>query len=1095
MRIIKHYRFGLIFAFALLLGGFVGVQPALAWNPDSDDYVISTVEELEHFRNAVNDGEDFSGKTITLENNIDLSEKYGADKGVNGAAVSWTPIGNGVMNNAKPFNGTFNGGDYTISGLYIYSDALNGIEGLFGTLGGSGTVKNLTVSGEVTAGDWVGGVVGYNEGTVENCHNEVAITVTENVRPGAWAGGIVGENRGTVQDYSNNGKVAATTDLMMGAGVGDVVGDNSGTIENCCNNDTVTVTAKTTFYLTSGTGGIVGYNYYGTVYKCRNEAAVKAEGDDANVGGVVGGNNIQKYSINSCINKGSVAAKGDRADVGGVVGSSEARVENCINDGAVHVEGTSSNAGGVVGYNDTGGGARNCISKGNVTIEGDDANVGGVAGENEAFVVNCYYLEVDGLSGIGYDIGYDEGYKNEAIAKTKEEFATGEIAWLLQNALNAERVWGQNLGTDLYPALCAFDQNAPAVYRVDFDYGKVSEETTVPVYTNGAVKAPPDPEERTGYTFGGWYNNSACEGSQWDYENNVVEKDTTLYAKWTANTYKVTLNVGGGTINGDVVTSYTYGVGATLPTDVSRNGYKFGGWYEEDFSGEPVTTIGADATGDKTYYAKWLSADTGVSSVTVKETPATLSGTAFTVTLPAGSSLPTDGSEIDIIPADGAQVTAGPITSDYGATWTFTVTAESGASADYTIHVSIQVLPTYTVSVSASPVEGGTAASTVTSGSEGTSVTVTATPASGYHFAGWTENGVTVSSTASYTFTLAANRTLVAVFEQNQRPIPDATPDPSPSGPSTGESDGWASIANEITDANDGDTIIIDMNGETEVPEEIFEAVAGRDVNLVFEMGDDLSWTVNGSDIPAETTFRDLDLGVDLGTDGIPVDVINAITGEITSVQMTLAYDGDFGFTMTLTAPLGVENAGYWANLYYFDEDAKQLTFETAAEIDADGSVSLPMSHASQYAIVIDDHSHATIDLPFSDVSDSDWFYDPVVWIYNEGLMTGTSATMFEPNTSTTRAMIVSMLARLEDVTSADRAGFTDVAADDWYATAVNWAASEGIVGGFGDGTFQPNAPITREQMASILYRYAEYKGYDVSARADLSAYSDQPSV
>lgn len=322
MRIIKHYRFGLIFAFALLLGGFVGVQPALAWNPDSDDYVISTVEELEHFRNAVNDGEDFSGKTITLENNIDLSEKYGADKGVNGAAVSWTPIGNGVMNNAKPFNGTFDGGDYTISGLYIYSDAPNGIEGLFGTLGGSGTVKNLTVSGEVTAGDWVGGVVGYNEGTVDNCHNEVAITVKENVFDGAWAGGIVGENRGTVQDCSNNGKVAATTDLMMEAGVGGVVGDNSGTIENCCNNDTVTVTAETTFYLTSGTGGIVGYNYYGTVYKCRNEAAVKAEGDDANVGGVVGGNNIQTYSINSCINKGSVAAKGDRADVGGVAGSS-----------------------------------------------------------------------------------------------------------------------------------------------------------------------------------------------------------------------------------------------------------------------------------------------------------------------------------------------------------------------------------------------------------------------------------------------------------------------------------------------------------------------------------------------------------------------------------------------------------------------------------------------------------------------------------------------------------------------------------------------------------------------------------------------------
>ena len=132
---------------------------------------------------------------------------------------------------------------------------------------------------------------------------------------------------------------------------------------------------------------------------------------------------------------------------------------------------------------------------------------------------------------------------------------------------------------------------------------------------------------------------------------------------------------------------------------------------------------------------------------------------------------------------------------------------------------------------------------------------------------------------------------------------------------------------------------------------------------------------------------------------------------------------------------------------------------------------------------------------PFTDVHPDDWFYDDVMYVLENGLMTGTSATTFEPNTSTTRAMIVAMLARLENVTSADSAGFTDVSGSDWYATAVNWAASEGIVGGFGDGTFQPNAPITREQMASILYRYAEYKGYDVSARADLSHYSDAESI
>ena len=133
--------------------------------------------------------------------------------------------------------------------------------------------------------------------------------------------------------------------------------------------------------------------------------------------------------------------------------------------------------------------------------------------------------------------------------------------------------------------------------------------------------------------------------------------------------------------------------------------------------------------------------------------------------------------------------------------------------------------------------------------------------------------------------------------------------------------------------------------------------------------------------------------------------------------------------------------------------------------------------------------------MPFVDVDENDWFYDVVLYAYENGLMTGTSADTFAPNTATTRGMIVSMLARLEGVTNAESAGFTDVAESDWYATAVNWAASEGIVNGFEDDTFRPNAAITREQMAAILYNYADYKGYDVSARADLSDYADAASI
>ena len=129
----------------------------------------------------------------------------------------------------------------------------------------------------------------------------------------------------------------------------------------------------------------------------------------------------------------------------------------------------------------------------------------------------------------------------------------------------------------------------------------------------------------------------------------------------------------------------------------------------------------------------------------------------------------------------------------------------------------------------------------------------------------------------------------------------------------------------------------------------------------------------------------------------------------------------------------------------------------------------------------------------FIDVAPNAWYKDAVQYAYDNGLMTGVSATEFAPEATTTRAMIVSILARLEGVTSAEAAGFGDVN-DEWYATAVNWAANVGVVNGYEDNTFRPNQPITREQLAAILMNYASYKGEDVSARADLSNYTFWPS-
>ena len=133
--------------------------------------------------------------------------------------------------------------------------------------------------------------------------------------------------------------------------------------------------------------------------------------------------------------------------------------------------------------------------------------------------------------------------------------------------------------------------------------------------------------------------------------------------------------------------------------------------------------------------------------------------------------------------------------------------------------------------------------------------------------------------------------------------------------------------------------------------------------------------------------------------------------------------------------------------------------------------------------------------MPFTDVSENDWFYGAVQYVYDNDMMNGVSANSFAPNSNLTRAMMAAVLYNLEDQPTQADSSFTDVADGSWYADAVNWAAANNIVSGYGDGIFGPNDNITREQMASILYRYAEYKGYDVSAVGDLGQFNDADNV
>ena len=133
--------------------------------------------------------------------------------------------------------------------------------------------------------------------------------------------------------------------------------------------------------------------------------------------------------------------------------------------------------------------------------------------------------------------------------------------------------------------------------------------------------------------------------------------------------------------------------------------------------------------------------------------------------------------------------------------------------------------------------------------------------------------------------------------------------------------------------------------------------------------------------------------------------------------------------------------------------------------------------------------------LPFTDVSVDDWFYDMVEYVYDNGIMTGTSGTTFEPNATLTRAMMATVLWAMEGNPTSGSGSYTDVSSGDWYYNAVRWATSAGVVNGVGDNTFAPNDPLTREQMAVMLYAYAVYKGYDTAASTAAESFNDSGEI
>ncbi len=197
--------------------------------------------------------------------------------------------------------------------------------------------------------------------------------------------------------------------------------------------------------------------------------------------------------------------------------------------------------------------------------------------------------------------------------------------------------------------------------------------------------------------------------------------------------------------------------------------------------------------------------------------------------------------------------------------------------------------------------------------------------------------------------------------DSNPTPNPSPKPIPIPSPTITVNNEpqikdengkmGWDAIKDEIEDADEGDVIVVDMNGTTKLPKDITSEIKGRDITLVLEMNGGITWTINGLDV---TNPKNVDMRVSKGAKRIPVEVINNVTGESYTVQLSLAHNGDFGFTAVLTIDLGKKNNGLVANLLWYNEKTDELEHVDFDEIQ-NGKAELMFTHASEWAVVIDE--------------------------------------------------------------------------------------------------------------------------------------------
>ena len=373
---------------------------------------------------------------------------------------------------------------------------------------------------------------------------------------------------------------------------------------------------------------------------------------------------------------------------------------------------------------------------------------------------------------------------------------------------------------------------------------------------------------------------------------------------------------------------------------------------------------------------------------------------------------------------------------------------------------------TYTVTVSNDG--NGTASASHAKAAAGTEISLTATPQIGYHFKGWQVESPAGLVITNNKFTMPdGNVDVKAIFEKDAPPAPTefiVTFDGNGGTPSVGSMTTTDRKLTSLPSASRSGSYSFygwytEKSGGTKITTDtVFHANATVYAHWTYTGG-------GGGGYNPPVTYYTLRFETGGGSD-------------IPSVQGT--YNTYIDLTKYVPTWRGHAFIGWYSE--------RSLTNKVSG-------VYLTKDMTVYAGWRVDENPGTDVN-PFTDISEKDWFYGDVMFVYENGLMLGTSKTLFSPHGTVMRGMMATILWRMEgSPVPKGKNSFTDVEAGKWYADAITWTAENGIFAGYGKDKFGPDDPITREQLAAIFYRYADYKGYDLTVKGDLDKFKDADKI